>query len=449
MLDLRFVRENLELVKKKAKQRQFELDFSLFETFDAQRRDLLAKVEDSRRQRNEASERISGKELSKDERQAIITKMREVSFETKSLENELRESERRLEEFMRNIPNLADDEAPVGKGEDDNVELRAWGQKPEFDFEPKAHWEIGPALDILDFERASKMSGSRFVINKGLGARLERALINFMLDLHVNEHGYTEIIPPFLVSYDTCFGTGQVPKLEDDMYYCLGSGQIAERRQEVFQSDKWPGLFLIPTGEVPLVNLFREETLAEEQLPVSVTAYTPCFRREAGTYGKDQRGLIRLHQFNKVEMVKITTPETSYQELEKLTTHAEAVLQKLGLAYRVVSLCTGDLTFASAKTYDLEVWFPHQNKFREISSCSNCTDFQARRAGIRFKQAGGGKSRFVHTLNGSGLAVGRTLAAILENFQQPDGSVRVPEALAPYMGGVEVIPQLKSTTGDR
>ena len=439
MLDLRFVRENLELVKKKTKQRQSDLDFSLFEAFDAQRRDLLTKVEDSRRQRNEASERIAGKELPKDERQAIITKMREVSAETKSLENELKESEGRLEEFMRNVPNLADDEAPVGKGEDDNVELRTWGTKPDFDFEPKAHWEIGPALDILDFERASRMSGSRFVVNKGLGARLERALINFMLDLHVNEHGYTEIIPPFLVSYDTCFGTGQVPKLEDDMYYCLGSGQIAERRQEVFQSDKWPGLFLIPTGEVPLVNLFREETLAEEQLPLNVTAYTPCFRREAGTYGKDQRGLIRLHQFNKVELVKITTPETSYEELERLTTHAEAVLQRLGLAYRVISLCTGDLTFASARTYDLEVWLPHENKFREISSCSNCTDFQARRAGIRFKQAAGGKSRFVHTLNGSGLAVGRTLAAILENFQQPDGSVRVPDVLAPYMGGVEVI----------
>ncbi len=439
MLDLRFVRENLDLVRKKTEQRQFDLDFRVFETLDAKRRDLLMKVEELRRRRNEASQRISGKDLSKDERQAMITRMQEVSAETKSLERELREIQGHLEEFMHSIPNLVDDEAPVGRDEFDNAELRAWGKKPGFDFEPKAHWEIGPALDILDFERASKMSGSRFAINKGQGARLERALINFMLDLHVNEHGYTEIIPPFLVSYDTCFGTGQVPKLEDDMYYCLGTGQIVEHQEQVFQSDKWPGLFLIPTGEVPLVNLFREETLAEEQLPLNVTAYTPCFRREAGTYGKDQRGLIRLHQFNKVELVKITTPESSWDELDRLTAHAEAVLQKLGLAYRVVSLCTGDLTFASARTYDLEVWFPHQNRYREISSCSNCTDFQARRAGIRFKPTGGGKSRFVHTLNGSGLAVGRTLAAILENYQRPDGTVEVPEALVPYMGGLTVI----------
>jgi len=438
MLDLRFVRENLELVRKRTEQRQFELDFGQFESLDAKRRELLMKVEEKRRRRNEASQRISRKDLSEDKRRAIITKMREVSIETKSHEKELREIQEQLEEFMRNIPNLADNDAPIGKDEADNVELRAWGERPEFDFEPKAHWELGTALDILDFERASKISGSRFVINKGLGARMERALINFMLDLHVSEHGYTEIIPPFLVSYETCFGTGQVPKLEDDMYYCLGPGQIVEHQKQVFQSDKWPGLFLIPTGETPLVNLFREETLSEGQLPQNLVAYTPCFRREAGTYGKDQRGLIRLHQFNKVELVKLTTPETSWDELERLTTHAETVLQKLGLAYRVVSLCTADLTFASARTYDLEVWLPHQNRYREISSCSNCTDFQARRAGIRYKPAGG-KSRFVHTLNGSGLAVGRTLAAILESCQQTDGSVRVPDALVPYMGGIEVI----------
>jgi len=438
MLDLRFVRENLELVRKKTEKRQFDLDFGPFESLDAKRRDLLMNVEELRRRRNTASQEIARKDLSKDERQAMIARMREVSAETKSLEKELREIQGQLEEFMHNIPNIADDEAPVGKDETYNVELRTWGERPGFDFEPKAHWELGTALDILDFEHASKMSGSRFVINKGLGARLERALINFMLDLHVNEHRYTEIIPPILVSYDTCFGTGQVPKLEDDMYYCLGPGQIAEHQKDAFQSDKWPGLFLIPTGEVPLVNLFREETLSENQLPQNLVAYTPCFRREAGTYGKDQRGLIRLHQFNKVELVKITTPETSWDELDRLTTHAETVLRKLGLTYRVVSLCTADLTFASARTYDLEVWFPHQNRYREISSCSNCTDFQARRAGIRYKPAGG-KSRFVHTLNGSGLAVGRTLAAILENYQQPDGSVKVPDALVPYMGGIEVI----------
>ncbi len=439
MLDLRFVRERLDLVKRKTRERQCDLDFGLFETLDATRRDLLMKVEELRHKRNEASQQIARKDLSSDERQTMIARMREVSAETKSLGKELKGIEGRLDEFMRNIPNLADDEAPIGSDEADNVELRCWGDRPEFDFEPKAHWEIGTALDILDFERASKMSGSRFVVNKGLGARLERALINFMLDLHINEHGYTEVVPPFLVNYDSCFGSGQIPKLEDDMYYCLGTGQIREHIKEPFQSDKWSGLFLIPTGEVPLVNLYREETLAEELLPLSMTAWTPCFRREAGTYGKDHRGLIRLHQFNKVELVKVTTPETSWDELSRLTAHAEAVLRKLGLAYRAVSLCTADLTFASAKTFDLEVWFPHQNRYREISSCSNCTDFQARRAGIRFKPSTGGKSRFVHTLNGSGLAVGRTLAAILENYQQADGSVAIPEALVPYMGGVTQI----------
>jgi len=438
VLDLRFVREHLELVSRKTEERQCELDFGVFASLDARRRDMLARVEQLRRDRNEASQRIVRKDLPQGEREKVIERMRTVSDEVKSLEKELRAVESQLSDFMRVIPNLSHDDAPVGKDESCNVEVRTWGERPKFDFEPRAHWDLGPALDILDFERAARMSGSRFVVNKGLGARLERALINFMLDLHVNEHGYREIIPPFLVSYETCFGSGQVPKLEDDMYYCLGPAQIADRENEPFRSDEWPGLFLVPTGEVPLVNLFREETLEEDQLPLNLTAYTPCFRREAGTYGKDQRGLVRLHQFNKVELVKITTPEASWDALEQLTSDAEAVLKMLGLAYRVVSLCTGDLTFASAKTYDLEVWFPFQRRFREISSCSNCTDFQARRAGIRYKPKDG-KSRFVHTLNGSGLAVGRTLAAILENYQLADGSVKVPEVLVAYMGGVETI----------
>ena len=438
VLDLRFVREHLDLVRRKTEERQSELDLDLFVSLDARRRDVLARVEQLRRERNEVSKRISRKDIEQQDRKSLIDRMRAVSAEAKALEKELRAVESQLDDFMRVIPNLSHDDVPVGKDERSNVEVRRWGEIPEFDFEPRAHWELGPALDILDFERAARMSGSRFVVNKGLGARLERALINFMLDLHVNEHGYREIIPPFLVSYETCFGSGQIPKLEDDMYYCLGPAQIADRRDEPFRSEEWPGLFLVPTGEVPLVNLFREETLEEDQLPLNLTAYTPCFRREAGTYGKDQRGLIRLHQFNKVELVKITTPDASWDALEQLTSHAEAVLRRLGLAYRVVSLCTGDLTFASAKTYDLEVWFPFQKRFREISSCSNCTDFQARRAGIRYRPKSG-KSRLVHTLNGSGLAVGRTLAAVLENYQQPDGSVKVPEVLVPYMGGVETI----------
>ncbi|MCD6328343.1 serine--tRNA ligase [bacterium] len=422
MLKLQFVRENLELVRRMTKQRSDDLDFGAFESLDSRRRDLLSQVEALRRQKNEASQAISGKDLPGDVRQELIVKMREVSSEAKRLQGELRECEESLDQFMLVIPNIADDSVPIGKGEDDNTEIRSWGKRPVFDFEPKAHWELGTALDILDFERGVKIAGSRSVVCKGLGARLERALINFMLDLHTSEHGYTEILPPFMASSKSCMGTGQLPKFAADMFRCEGHE-----------------LFMIPTAEVPLVNLFRGETLSEDELPKNLVAYTPCFRREAGTYGKDQRGLIRLHQFQKVELVKFTTPENSWDEHERLTQNAEEVLKRLGLSYRVVNLCTGDLGFSAAKCYDLEVWFPHQSKYREISSCSNCTDFQARRAGVRYKPVGGGKSRFVHTLNGSALAVGRTLAAILENYQLADGTVRVPEPLAPYLGGVSVI----------
>ena len=422
MLELRFVRENLQLVQERTQQRGYDLDFSIFAEADARRRDLLARAEKLRHRRNEASSQLADKGLKPQQRQEMIEQMRHLSREIKSIEKELRAVQQEVDEFMLNIPNLPHDSVPAGSSDEDNVEVRRWGEPPEFDFDPRPHWEIGTALGVLDFERASKMSGSRFVVYKGLGARLERALINFMLELHINEHGYTEVLPPFLVSYQSCLGAGQIPKLEDDMFRCEGDG-----------------LFLVPTGEVPLVNLYRHETLAEEMLPIKLVAYTPCFRREAGTYGKDYKGLLRHHQFNKVELVKVTTPEQSWEELERLTSDAEEVLRRLGLSYRVVALCASELGFAAAKCYDLEVWLPYERRFREISSCSNCTDFQARRAEIRYRPASGGKSRLVHTLNGSGLAVGRTLAAILENYQQSDGTVKVPDALVPYMGGATLI----------
>jgi seryl-tRNA synthetase len=345
--------------------------------------------------------------------------MKQVSERIKQLDEQIRSLDEQLHERLLYLPNLLHDSVPVGKDENENKEIRRWGTQPSLDFPKRSHWEIGEKLGILDFERAARVTGARFVFYKGLGARLERALLNFMLDLHVREHGYEEILPPVIVNRASMVGTGQLPKFEEDLF---------RLRDEDY--------FLIPTAEVPVTNLYRDEILEEDRLPLSYAAYTPCFRREAGSYGKDTRGLIRQHQFNKVELVKFTTPERSYEELERLLQDAETVLQRLGLRYRVVLLCTGDTGFSSAKTYDIEVWLPAQNQFREISSCSNFEAFQARRAGIRYRLRGGKKTEYVHTLNGSGLAIGRTVVAILENYQQEDGSVVIPEVLRPYMGGV-------------
>ncbi len=416
MLDRKFVRDNPEKIKEMLKKRGIEgINIEEFLEFEKKWRELVRNVEDLRAEQNKISKEIprlkkEGKDVS-----TIIQEMRNISDRIKSLEEKKKELEEKINDFLLRIPNMPHESVPVGEDESDNVEIRKWGEPREFDFKPREHWEIGTILDILDFERAAKLSGSRFVVYKNEGAQLERALINFMLDLHTQKHGYQEILPPFLVNRKTMTGTGQLPKFEDDLF----------RTEDDF--------FLIPTAEVPLVNLHQEEILSEKILPLKYTAYTPCFRREAGSYGKDVRGIIRQHQFNKVELVKFTTPETSYEELESLVRDAEEVLQLLGLPYRVVELCTGDLGFSASKTYDIEVWLPGQGRYREISSCSNTEDFQARRANIRYRPAGGGKPRFLHTLNGSGLAVGRTLVAILENYQQPDGSVIIPEVLRPYL----------------
>ncbi len=423
MLDIGFVRKNLELVEKKTKLRNVEIDFNRFREIDEKRRRILKEVEELKHKKNVLSKEIGrlkreGKDASK-----LVAQSKELDARIEELDKEAKRLTEELYQFLAQVPNLVHDSVPVGSSEEDNVVVRVWGEPKEFGFEPKPHWEIAEDLDIIDFERAAKLSGSRFAVFKGWGARLERALINFMLDIHTKEHGYLEILPPYLVREEVMFGTGQLPKFEEDLYKI-------ER----------DNLYLIPTAEVPLVNLHREEILKEEELPIYYTAYTACFRREAGSHGKDVRGIIRQHQFDKVELVKFTTPETSYEELEKLVKDAETILQRLNLPYRVVELCTADLGFSATKTYDLEVWIPSQKKYREISSCSNCEDFQARRAGIRYRPKGGkGKARFVHTLNGSGIAVGRTVVAILENYQNEDGSVTVPEALIPYMG-VERIP---------
>jgi len=353
-----------------------------------------------------------------------LSEAKSISDQITGKENSLRELEDKALQELLLIPNIPDESVPVGKDETENKELRIWGSRPEFSFAPKNHWDIGENLGILDFERAGKISGARFVINKGAGAKLERALMNFMLNLHTKEHGYTEIFPPILVNKESMTGTGQLPKFEEDLF-----------------RENSKGLYLIPTAEVPVTNIHRDEILREEDLPIYYTAYTPCFRKEAGSYGKDTRGMIRQHQFNKVELVKFVKPEDSFNEHESLTSNAEEVLKRLGLHYRVVALCTGDMGFSAAKTYDLEVWFPAQQKFREISSCSNFTDFQARRASIRFKRTGKKGTEFVHTLNGSGLAIGRTCAAILENFQQEDGSVIIPEALRHFMGVDKIVKQ--------
>lgn len=424
MLDLGFVRKNLELVIEKTRLRGVELDFDYFKQVDRERRETLKELEELKFRKNQISKEIGVRKRKGEDVASLIEESKALDERIEELEVKSKELTEKLYDFLSRIPNLVHDSVPVGESEEDNVVVRQWGEPREFDFEPKPHWEIGEKLGIMDFERAAKLSGSRFVVLKGWGARLERALINFMLDLHTKEHGYKEVWPPSLVRREVMFGTGQLPKFEDDLY-------------RIERDD----LFLIPTAEVPLVNLHREETLKEEDLPLYYTAFTPCFRREAGSHGRDVRGIIRQHQFSKVELVKFTTPETSYEELEKLVADAEEVLKRLGLPYRVVELCTGDLGFSATKTYDIEVWLPFQGTYREISSCSNCEDFQARRANIRYKPKKGGKSRFVHTLNGSGVAVGRTMVAILENYQQPDGSVRVPEALVPYLGTDVIKPE--------
>jgi len=422
MLELKFVRSNLGDIKEMIKTRGYDLDISRFETLDQERRGKLSVLEELRHQRNRVSEDIAAMKKRGEDASNIIAEMKEVSSEIKEKEKELPGILEELNDLLMVIPNIPDESVPVGKDENDNPVIRTWGKIREVDFAPRPHWDIGEGLGVLDFECAAKLAGSRFALYRGAGAKLERALISFMLDIHTNEHDYTEILPPFMVNAASMVGTGQLPKFKEDL----------------FKVEGWD-LYLIPTAEVPVTNIHRDETLAGEDLPIYYVAYTPCFRSEAGSYGKDTRGLIRQHQFNKVEMVKFVRPEESYDELEKLTRNAEEILRRLELPYRVVSLCTGDLGFSAAKTYDLEVWLPGQDLYREISSCSNFTDFQARRAGIRFKRGDGKGTELVHTLNGSGLAVGRTLVAILENYLQGDGSVAIPEALKPYMGGMESI----------
>jgi seryl-tRNA synthetase len=421
MLDLNFVRDNLPLLEAKLRQRGMDPTEILkdFHEIDAQRRKAITDAETTKARRNRASEEIAKLKKSGQDATALISETKELREQVQEREKAAAELETRLQQILAGIPNLPDDSVPIGKSAEDNIEVRRWGAQPKFDFTPKPHWELGEQLGILDLERAAKISGARFAVYWDLGARMERALANFMLDLHVQEHGYTEVLPPYLVNSDSMYGTGQLPKFASDLF-------------RVPHGDK--DLWLIPTAEVPVTNLYRDEVLDASRLPVSLTAYTPCFRSEAGSYGKDVRGIIRQHQFQKVELVKFSRPENSYEQLENLTHDAEEVLQKLGLHYRVVSLCSADLSFSSAKTYDIEVWLPGQQLFREISSCSNFESFQARRANIRYRAEGKNKTEFVHTLNGSGLAVGRTWVAIVENYQQADGSVLIPDALRPYMG---------------
>ena len=418
MLELRFIRENLDLVVNKTRFRGLDpANIEKFAEIDQQRRDLLSEVEGLRNKRKTVSPKIAKLKKAGEDAESLVTEMRQVGDRIKELDGKLLGIEESLQKIVMEIPNLCHDTIPQGKDDNDNQELRKWGNLPEFTFKPKAHFELGEEQGTIDFERAAKLSGARFAILKGFASRMERALINFMLDLHTQRHGYEEVLPPFLVNTETMTATGQLPKFADDLF-----------KTEVSDRDLW----LIPTAEVPVTNIHRDETLAEKELPIKYCAYTPCFRSEAGSYGKDTRGLIRQHQFNKVELVKFTTPETSDQDLESLLADAEEVLQLLELPYRVVLLCSGDLGFSAAKTYDIEVWLPAQNKYREISSCGNFLDFQARRGGIRYRPKDSKKSKLVHTINGSGLAVGRTLAAIFENYQQKDGTIRIPEVLKPY-----------------
>jgi len=428
MLDLNFVRDNLPLIEEKLRQRGLDPAEVLkdFRAIDALRRQAIAEVEALQARRNRASEEIARLKKEKQDAAAQIAETKELRETIQQLDEKVHHEDAALRQMLATIPNLPHASVPVGQTPADNVEVRRWGKPPQFDFVPKPHWDLGEQLGILDLERATKLTGARFAVYWDMGAKLERALANFMLDLHTREHGYTEVLPPYLVNSESLYGTGNLPKFAADLF-------------RVPQGDK--DLWLIPTAEVPVTNLYRDEVIDAARLPISLTAYTPCFRSEAGSYGKDVRGIIRQHQFQKVELVKFAHPDTSYEELEKLTHHAETVLQKLGLHYRVVALSTGDMGFSSAKTYDLEVWLPGQQLFREISSCSNFEAFQARRANIRFRPAGKGKTEFAHTLNGSGLAVGRTWLAILENYQQKDGTVLIPEILRPYMGADRITPR--------
>jgi seryl-tRNA synthetase len=421
LLDLKFIRSHQEIVKEALAKRSNDFELEQVLVWDERRRSIISESEKLKNSRNTLSQEVGRLKAAKQDATELMDEVRGISRQIKEMDQELADLDERLNQELLLIPNIPHETVPVGTDEEDNVVLRVEGEPPQFSFEPQPHWDIGENLDILDFTRGVKIAGSRFTVLKGWAAKLERAIVNFMLDLHTTEHGYTEIFPPFLVNRQTMTGTGQLPKFEEDLF-------LSERDD----------LFLIPTAEVPVTNLYSQEILPGEILPIYHTAYTACFRAEAGAAGRDTRGLIRQHQFNKVELVKFATPEDSYLELEKLTDNAEEVLRRLGLPYRVVTLSTGDLGFSAAKTYDLEVWFPAAGGYREISSCSNFEDFQARRANIRYRPEPGARPRFVHTLNGSGLAVGRTLAAVLENYQQEDGSVVVPEALRPYMG-IDVI----------
>ena len=425
MLDIKFVKENLAAVQEMLKNRQNKTSLDGFEQLEDKRRAILAEVEALKNKRNTVSKQVGLMKKNGENTDAIFAEMRQVGEQIDKLDAELKQVETDLREIMLRIPNMPKDDVPIGVDENDNPEKRRFMEPTKFNFEPKAHWDLGADLDIIDAERAAKVTGARFTFYKGMGARLERALINFMMDLHSNKHGYKEMLAPCMVNTDSMIGTGQLPKFAEDMFKVEGTDY-----------------YMVPTAEVPTTNYHREEILDAEQLPEYFCAYTACYRAEAGSAGRDTRGLIRQHQFNKVELIKFAKPEDSWDELEKMVDDAEDVLRILELPYRVITLCTGDMGFTSAKTYDIEVWMPAQNTYREISSCSNCLDFQARRASIKFRRDKKSKPEFVHTLNGSGLAVGRTFAAILENYQQADGSIVIPKALVPYMGGVEVIKKL-------
>ena len=420
MLDTKWVREHYDELAEMLASRNNAFPLDRYKELDEERRKVLLEVEKLKERRNAGSKEVGIRKKAGEDTEALQNEIRELGEEIKKFDDKANEIESELDELALRIPNRPHASVPKGKDENDNIEMRRWGTPREFDFEPKPHWDLGEALGIMDFDRGVKIAESRFTVLKGAGARLERGLMNFMLDLHTTQHGFTEVAPPALVNSKTMTGTGQLPKFADDLYRCVND-------------DLW----LIPTAEVPLTNLHSGETLKESDLPKYFCAFTPCFRREAGSYGRDMRGMLRQHQFDKVEMVKLSTPEKSYDELEHMTNCAEKVLQLLGIPYRVIVLCTGDMGFGAAKTYDIEVWLPSQNTYREISSCSNCEDFQARRMGIKYKPADGGKARFIHTLNGSGLAIGRTLIALMENYQNADGSITVPEALRPYVGGLE------------
>jgi seryl-tRNA synthetase len=426
MLDLKYIQRNPVMVREALRKRGVDLDMDEFTRLDYERRDVIQEVEDLRQERNKASEEVGRLKKQGVDASEQISRLSAVSEKIKSLDERRKELEERIQEIRLSIPNIPHKDVPIGHTDEDNVEIRSWGQKPEFTFEPQPHWVLGPKLGGLDFERAAKIAGSRFALYWGWAARMERALISFMLDIQTVENGYTEVLPPFIVNSDSMQGTGQLPKFEEDL----------------FKLEGWD-YYLIPTAEVPVANIHKDETIPEDDLPLAYTAFTPCFRSEAGSYGKDTKGLIRQHQFNKVELVRFSAPEDSYNQLELMVGHAEIALQRLGLHYRVCSLCTGDLGFAAAKTYDIEVWLPGQDAYREISSCSNCEDFQARRARIRYQPSGGRKKELLHTLNGSGLAVGRTLLAIMEQCQREDGSIVVPEKLVPYMNGLQVIEPFK------